>query len=488
MEIGGFGVVYKRYVFSETANDGRYKMNDEFSALSGFWMDVCEEIRGESDSLYELIHGTFVPLEVSDSALKLGAPDSFLKDWIMNSYSELLNESVEKVAGHPLQIEFEYGYLSPEKENPETETKELQEDDSEPIEKTTPVASVPLTAERCLPEHTFSTFVVGEENRYAYVAATMAVQSPGKQNPLYIYGGPGMGKTHLIQAVANEMKTLHPEKVIRYITCEEFLNEYLGSLRSKTDFKFRDHFRNVDMLLVDDVHFLTGNKVQLQEEFFNTFNALYNAGKQIILTSDKPPAEIPGLEKRLVSRFQSGLTMQITASTYETRLAILHQMQDTNASRFCEDVLNFLAAHITSNFRPLKSALTRLIVYADLGEQITVRSAEEKLLDVLNKEAEEKSSRLTSDAILKAVAEHFELQPRELTSSKRTKNIALPRMIAMYLCRKLTNNSQQDIGTVFGGRTHATVIHAIGQIEKLCQENEEMRRQVFSLERHFKDD
>lgn len=403
----------------------------------------------------------------------------------MDNCDDILSGAVEQAFGRRLNIAFEYGHVYPgieEELEPAGFESAVEEPVPAPVQAAAPVQH---TAENCLEGNTFATFVVGEENRYAYAAATTAAEDPGRMNPLYIYGGSGMGKTHLIQAVANEVATRNPDAVIRYITCEEFLNEYVGSLRSRTDFKFRDRFRNVDLLLVDDVHFLSGNKVQLQEEFFNTFNALYNAGRQIILTSDKQPSEIPGLEKRLVSRFQSGLTMQITASTFETRLAILKQMREANSMDFSDEVLTFLASHIASNIRPLKSAFLRLSVFAGMGIPITVEEAEKQLSDLIDKEAEEKSSRLSLDAIQKAVAEHFGLQVRELTGSKRPKGIAEPRMIAMYLCRKLTNSTQQDIGAAFGGRSHATVIHAVKQVEDMCLKDEDLKHTVSTLQRHL---
>ena len=404
----------------------------------------------------------------------------------MDNCDDILSAAVERAFGRRLNIAFEYGHVyAGIEEELEPAVSETASAGPEQEEVVRPAAPVQHTAENCLEGNTFSTFVVGEENRYAYAAATTAAEDPGRMNPLYIYGGSGMGKTHLIQAVANEVATRNPDAVIRYVTCEEFLNEYVGSLRSRTDFKFRDRFRNVDLLLVDDVHFLSGNKVQLQEEFFNTFNALYNAGRQIILTSDKQPSEIPGLEKRLVSRFQSGLTMQITSSTFETRLAILKQMREANSMNFSDDVLTFLASHIASNIRPLKSAFLRLSVFAGMGIPITVEEAEKQLSDLIDKEAEEKSSRLSLDAIQKAVAEHFGLQVRDLVGSKRPKGIAEPRMIAMYLCRKLTNSTQQDIGAAFGGRSHATVIHAVKQIEDMCLKNEDLKHTVSTLQRHL---
>lgn len=466
------------------------------------WGDACAYIISKSSSLYEIFFKGVVALSLEDGELLLGIDNDFLGGWIMENEQACtqLQEAITYAFGEPYRFRFEYGYVV---DKNSAATDESLYDQSEPVVadpvavEESPVAAaapheeneleglVRVTAEKCLPENTFENFVVGEENRYAYTAATTAVKSPGMWNPLYIYGGSGMGKTHLIQAVANEVVSLKRDAVVRYVTCEEFLNEYVTSLRSKTDFKFRERFRNVDLLLIDDVHFLSGNKVQLQEEFFNTFNSLHNAGKQIILTSDKQPSDIPGLEKRLVSRFQSGMTMQITESTFETRLAILRQVQDSMTCKFPDAVLNFLAARITSNIRPLKSALVRLSVFAAAGMEITVERTGELLSDLLDKEAEEKNSRLTITEIQKAVAEYFDLQVRDLTGKARPQKIAEARMIAMYLCRKLTGNTQQDIGAAFGGRTHSTVLHAINQIEQDSQKNEDLKHKISNLQRRL---
>ena len=457
-------------------------MNETNADAMHLWQSVCHLIRQQSQSAYDTYFQDIVPLSCDGTEFRLGIGDDFAAEWIRENYGDILSDAVSSVCGGPREIRFEFGHIAPPVAllpAPEPVRTEAAAPEK-PAEA--PAGIICRTAENCLAENTFANFVVGEENRYAYVAATTAAQAPGQCNPLYIYGGSGMGKTHLIQAVANEVATRNPKAVIRYTTCEEFLNEYISSLRSKSDSRFRERFRNVDLLLVDDIHFL-GGKAQLQEEFFNTFNALHNASKQIIMTSDKPPAEIHGLEKRLVTRFQSGMTMQITASTYETRLAILRQMQETMPQKFREEVLTFLASHITSNIRPLKGAVVRLSVYAAAGQDITREQAETILADLLDQEAEEKNLSLSLESIQKAVADYFGLQVRDLTGSKRPKNISDPRMIAMYLCRKLTNTSQRDIGAAFGGRTHATVIHAIKQIEKELPRDEGMRHAVSMIQR-----
>ncbi|MFA6716945.1 MAG: chromosomal replication initiator protein DnaA, partial [Victivallaceae bacterium] len=315
--------------------------------------NVADVWRVAADRLQQQIHSTtyeqwfqnIVPLTLNGQALMLGVSDDFFADWLKDNFDDILTDSLKDINGADYSYCFKSGY-QPEKK------KETPKPKARSGKKVKPG--------NCLSRHTFDNFVVGEENRYAYAAAHTAAESSGLYNPLYIYGGTGTGKTHLLQAVAHHALEHDPSTRVRYITCEEFLNNYVDSLRSKKHSEFRTFVRNIDILLVDDVHML-GNKTQLQEEFFNTFNSLYNQNKQIILTSDKQPSEIKGLEARLVSRFESGVTTEISLPGFETRLAILRMMQDEHLVKLNDEVLQFIATNIHSSIRRLQGALFRLV-------------------------------------------------------------------------------------------------------------------------------
>ena len=447
---------------------------------SEVWKTVCGYIRTKSETAYKQWFKKLVPISIDEAQIVLGASDNFFASWVKNNFGDLLADALAFAGYAGIQVVFESGYC------PEDAAPGDYPDESQPPPGVSSMDSDLINPElaRLIRKHSFENFVVGEENRYAYSAANAAAQNPGSINPLYIYGGPGMGKTHLLLAVAHDVLARNPKARVRYTSCEGFLNAFLESLRTKTMYEFREEFRNVDYLLVDDVHTL-GNKTSLQEEFFNTFNTLYGLGKQIILTSDKQPSEIPGLESRLVSRFVSGVTTQITPSSFETRLAILKQEQQGLRLKLGDDVLTFIAERISSNIRPLKGALMSLSMYAAaMKQEIDLETAKRILSDQLEKEAESRT--ISIEEIQKAVAEEFGLQVYDLTGPKKPKNIADPRMIAMYLSRKLTVKSHQDIGRAFGGRSHGTVIHAVKQIEANSLKDEELKRVLNQLQRKLR--
>ena len=472
-------------------------MNQGEMTAAELWEKACAVIKNKiPQDTYTQWFESVVPVRMNDGSLILGVCDEMFASWFENSYSDIIAEGLAAAAGRPVKFGIEAGHLK--------EPLHVEDECTESIPAIAPVPetpSIPVSAPNCQAAFTFRNFVVGEENRYAYSAAMTAATTPGVFNPLYIYGSTGMGKTHLIQAVANHVIANNPKAVVRYVTCEQFLNSYLDSLHNKSvfhsHFEFRNYFREVDVLLIDDVHQL-GGKEQLQEEFFNTFNTLHNAGKQIILTSDKQPSDIPGLEARLVTRFQSGVTTQITAPTYETRLSIL-QHEQTEQLKLAPpapepepveadplSAASLINLQDPNMIRTLKGALMRLVAYASMTKSpsVPMAVAEDLLADLLDKEAE--SRKVTIDGIQKTVAEHFGLRVNDLTGSKRPKNIAEPRMIAMYLSREMTDHSLVEIGSAFGGRNHATVLHALSQVEKMTKASEDTRRVISNLQRKIR--
>ena len=461
-------------------------MENETAKAPELWSRACSEIKGKiPEHLFSQWFVGIVPVRMDGQKIVLGVPDEFYEAWVRNNFADIITEGLKTAAGRPVGFTLETGHQSVFPEEAENDAAEVPSMDAAAIS--------PADAERlngaapnCQPSYTFDNFIVGEENRYSYCAALTAAKEPGKFNPLYIYGSTGMGKTHLIQAVANYVHAANPGAVVRYVTCEAFLNAYLDSLHThstfKSHFEFRNHFRDVDVLLVDDVHQL-GGKDQIQEEFFNTFNTLYNAGKQIILTSDKQPSEIRGLEGRLVSRFESGVTTQITSpTTFETRLSILQYEQKDQLIKLSPDVIHYVAERISSSIRTLKGALMRLVAYSSmLGRAVPMAEAEGILSDMLDKEAE--TRKVTIDRIQQVVADQFQLRVSDLTGNKRPKNIAEPRMMAMYFAREMTELSLMDIGNAFGGRNHATVLHAVAQVKKLSDSSDDFRRNLSTLKR-----
>ncbi len=460
--------------------------------VSELWNRLCvvvQKTHNMANTSLTYWFGSIHPVSLSETELTLGVPDDFFCRFFTQNYGDMVVEALQTLGFADVEVKYELGYSNNPQDDFSDETA-IQQNGNTGLQTSTP-RSIADYRKKEEEEHrasilkfvgncTFDSFVVGEENRYAYMSSFAAAQMQGCYNPMYIYGGSGMGKTHLLKAVYHYVSINRPEAKIYYTTCEDFLNEFVESLKNRTNSEFRNKYRNFDYLLIDDVHHLSG-RTQLQEEFFNTFNALYSRGSQIFLTSDKQPSEIHGLEERLVSRFQSGCTSQITQTTFETRLAILRQEQENQRMKFGDDVLNFIAKHITSNIRPLKGALIRLtMISTALGYPASLEIAQKELADMVGQEIEQKS--ISLETIQKVVAEHYGLQVSDLIGNMRPKNIAEARMIAMYLGRRITGFSQKEIGIAFGGRTHATVIHAIKQVEEMSLKNSEFKNTLLQLQ------
>jgi chromosomal replication initiator protein len=333
------------------------------------------------------------------------------------------------------------------------------------------------------PRNTFDTFVVGGNNQFAHGAALAVAQAPGKSyNPLFLYGGVGLGKTHLLHAIGQHVAGHRKALRVAYVSSEKFTNEFIDAIQNNNLMRFRKRYRQTDVLLIDDIQFLSG-KERIQEEFFHTFNALHEAHKQIVLTCDRPPNEIQGLEQRLVSRFEWGLSTDLQPPDVETRVAILRKKEKTMGVHLPDDVINFIAEHIRTNIRRLEGALTRVACYVALtNSAITVERTEGLLRELLQ---EEGRHTITIEAIQKRVAEHFDIRIADMTSRRRPENIAFPRQIAMYLARQLTESSLNVIGEAFGGRDHGTVLHACRLVKGRMEVDGQVRQTVSFLEKQL---
>src|SRR5215475_13837874 len=403
-------------------------------------------------------------LSFDGSTLHIGAPDQFAVDWNESKHSDMLAGYAPVALGHPVSIVFKVTeerrarpqmdlFVAPP---PQTQVPRPQHGGT---------ISPPLSD-----RYTFEYFVIGKSNELAAAAALAVGQAPGKAyNPLFIYGDTGLGKTHLMQAIAHEILQRKPETRITFIGTEQFTNELVAAIQNRTTPDFRRRFRETDLLLVDDVHFLKG-KEAMQEEFFHTFNALYEAGRQIVLTSDRPPSEIPGLEARLVSRFQWGMVADIEMPDLEHRIAILRQKahRDRLEHTIPEDVVRFIAENVRSSVRELEGSIIKLLAYASLKHrEITVDVARDALRDKLR--AMESSGggsgpTLNTHAIQQAVAKEWNVTTEGLRSKTRTKNLTVPRQVAMHLMRELLGMQLVEIGAAFGGRDHSTVIHSLERV------------------------
>ena len=442
------------------------------------WQQACKKLRGTlNEDTYDRWIAGVLPLRMDDGNCVLGVSNEMFCDWLNMNYKDLIASALADVCGRSLRVTFESGHEAA----PATPAK-------------APPAARAASPAGTKPSHdnidsrynrrfTFDTFVVGENNKFAHAACSAVARSPGKAyNPLFIHGATGLGKTHLLQAIAQDALKRRKRVRVEYLSSEEFANGFIDALRDRALPKFRQHYRNVHLLLIDDVHFFKG-KEQLQEEFFHTFNALYNSHRQIVLTSDKPPHEIGGLEKRLVSRFEWGLTTDVMVPDLETRIAILRKKQADHAVKLEDDVLFFVANRVKSNIRRLEGALIRLVSYASVTGSAVTRETTERLLAPLLDE--EIRGLITVDQIQRAVAEFYDIRLADMTSKRRPHNIALPRQVAMFLCRRLTEFSLPTIAEYFS-RNHATVLHAVSTVDRKMADNGEFRREVSLLERRIK--
>jgi chromosomal replication initiator protein len=422
---------------------------------------------------------------IADGHIHLRAPNRYHKEWFEDNFLPSILKDIESRAQQHFTVDFEV--TEEEAVAPGHVQRREERESSGPIAPRPPAAPPPDLVQR----YTFDKFVVGPTNQFAHAAARMAADSPASRwNPLFIYGGVGLGKTHLLQAIGHEIHRQHPDWVISFVTSERFVTDFIGSMMnqrrqggSSSMEEFRARYRNApDVLLVDDIQFLS-NKDSSQDEFFHTFNALHYAHKQIVLTSDKLPAELPGVEDRLRSRFTWGLIAEVETPDLETRVAILKRKAEFEHVNLPDDVALYLAAHIKSNVRELEGALLRLAARASFqGHAISLELAR----DALAKLIANTPTGLTIESIQREVAAYFDIKLHDLKGPKRHRAVAHPRMIAMYLARKLTSMSFPEIGSRFGGKDHSTVISAVRKIERLCGEDPTVRSVVGTIESHLR--
>ena len=417
--------------------------------LKNIWAKTLNIIKGE---LSEVSFNTWIkscePISISSDTITISVPNSFTQDILDKRYKDLVANSIEVVCSKLYKIEFVIASEASEKED-------LKETSSNSASKSIVVNDE--MSSTLNPKYTFNSFVIGNSNRFAHAASLAVAESPAKAyNPLFIYGGVGLGKTHLMHAIGHYILDNNPSAKVVYVSSEKFTNELINAIKDDKNEDFRNKYRNVDVLLIDDIQFIAG-KERTQEEFFHTFNALHDANKQIILSSDRPPKEIPTLEDRLRSRFEWGLIADIQVPDFETRMAILKKKADVENLNVANEVMGYIATKIKSNIRELEGALIRIIAYSSLtNRDVTVDLATEALKDIISKK---QGKHITIDLIQDVVSSYFNLRVEDLKSQRRTRNVAHPRQIAMYLSRKLTDMSLPKIGEEFGGRDHTTVIH-----------------------------
>ncbi|QDH21265.1 chromosomal replication initiator protein DnaA [Saccharibacillus brassicae] len=414
-------------------------------------------------------------IQLTQGALTVSAPTTFAVEWLESRYTKLVAQVAFDVLGRSVTVKFVI-------EEPGHEEESLQRQSSPPP---TPVqVSVEANTNMLNPKYTFDTFVIGSGNRFAHAASLAVAEAPAKAyNPLFLYGGVGLGKTHLMHAIGHYILQHNPSSRVVYISSEKFTNEFINSIRDNRGESFRNKYRNIDILLIDDIQFIAG-KESTQEEFFHTFNALHEESKQIIISSDRPPKEIPTLEERLRSRFEWGLITDIQPPDLETRIAILRKKARAEKLDVPNEAMMYIANQIDTNIRELEGALIRVVAYSSLTNQdVTAHLAAEALKDIIP------SSRpriITIQDIQQRVGEYYNLKMEDFKARKRTKAIAFPRQVAMYLSRELTDYSLPKIGEAFGGRDHTTVIHAHEKISRSLKIDQELSKVVHSLTEKIK--
>jgi len=449
---------------------GVWRMSD-----TGFWEAVLEQIEKRiRRQQFETWFRSIRPLEAAPGRLELAVPNRFYKEWLETYYVPVIRESAMDVAGGEPEIIFT---VDPQ-QTAAVHAQEPPDEPAPPEEPPVPPQDDGRSLHRFSPDYIFSSFVVGPANRLSHAAAMAVVEAPGRAyNPLFIHGGVGLGKTHLLQAASQAFLRKKPRARLVYMSCEEFVNDFVSALGRGVLSSFRSRLRDVDFLVIDDIHFLARAE-RTQEEFFHTFNSLYNAHKQIIMSSDSPPSEIPTVEERLVSRFKWGLVARIDQPTYETRLAIVQKKAALRGVQISSEVAEFIGQKIDTNIRELEGALTRVIGYAALSDRpLTLELAREALQDVIVSRPS-----VSIEDIAREVAARFNVKLSDLQGRRRTKSIVLPRQICMHIARLLTEYSLEEIGGFFGGRDHTTVMYGDDKISRLVKADPGIRAAVNAIQ------
>ena len=450
-------------------------------SLPALWNDIATALKAELNAdAYNRWFKDIELISLDAQRLTLRVPNNIFQLWIESNYLQILRSAIMLVLGEARAVQFVHADEASLAAARPPEVPETQGDEDFAPEPATPAAArngvLPMN-----PRNTFEAFVVGANNQFAHAACLAVSEAPARAyNPLFIYGGVGLGKTHLMQAIGQHIAGKRKPSRVLYITSEVFTNEFIDAIQNGTLMKFRKRYRQADVLLIDDIQFL-GGKERSQEEFFHTFNALFDGHKQIVLSSDRPPSEINGLEQRLVSRFDWGLTAELQPPDIETRVAILRKKAAAMEVKLPDEVIRFISERVRTNVRRLEGALTRVASFASLhgGKAPLVEKMEQLLKDLLQEEARRT---INVDQIQKRVAEHFDIRIADMTSKRRPANIAFPRQVAMFLTRELTKLSLSEIGEAFGGRDHGTVLHAHRTVKEKSLRDEKTRQAVRFLE------
>src|SRR6056297_2655599 len=458
--------------------------------LEHIWNQTLNEVKEKlSNPSFKTWFSNTKPVDLKDdNILMIEVPNDFIKDWIETRYNELITDIIQNLTDTNLKCRF---YTEEElnelNEVEEDNKEEVEEDSEEKNENKKNIKRNEYNINNNLnPKYSFDSFVVGNGNRFAHAASLAVAEAPAKAyNPLFLYGDVGLRKTHLMQAIAHYILKHNPDNKVVYVSSETFTNELINAIKDDRTASFRNKYRNIDILLVDDIQFLA-NKERTQEEFFHTFNSLHEANRQLIISSDRPPKEIPTLEERLRSRFEWGLITDIQKPDLETRIAILRKKADIEDLKIPNEVIIDIANKIQSNIRELEGALVKVIAYSSLvNKEIDIELAEEALKDLVDKD-NSSPREVTIDLIKKEVSNYYKIEVKEMESKKRTQNIVFPRQIAMYLARNMTESSLPQIGDEFGGRDHTTVIHSHNKIKEKFENDIDFQKTIKKLKSKIK--